>query len=168
MTDRIKRNGRDLTEIARYEHPLNLIRLARELDAYSKVRHVPPRQATDVEIAEFRKSDEYRRMTAKTYPSPRRTPPSYRHATWRGTLNVDDNHLEIGICFNVGEEVVRLSLDLVSAWHVSDSLAIALRDHVSRCQSLSSSGISSVEGSIPVSGQSEKPPAKALAADSGE
>jgi len=107
-------------------------------------------------------------MTEQATPSQRRTPKSHRPATWRGTLYVDDNYLEIGISFAIGKEIVRLSLDLVSAWHVSDTLARALRAHQLRCQSSSSSGIPSVEGSIPDDGQCVCPSAKSATADSGE
>lgn len=84
-------------------------------------------------------------------PTVHRLPASYRLATWRSTTPVDDQSEQIGITLvNDQGEVVRYRLPLADAVHLTESVSEYRAAYLARTQSLTSSGIPSVEVSTPL------------------
>lgn len=99
----------------------------------------------------------------------RRLPAIYLAATWRNVTPVDDNHLELGVGFDiVGGATVRLSLGVGCAWHLADAILAYLRDHDARTQSSRSSGMPKRAVSTPDECHSRCPPTMSPSASSGE
>ena len=73
-------------------------------------------------------------------------PNSYRPAEWRNTTPVDSNTNRIGVGFDMSDgTVLRLTLSQESARHLAETL----HDHLTRSHSPMSSGMPSVDVSMP-------------------
>lgn len=98
---------------------------------------------------------------------PRRTPPSFRRATWRCTLPHDSAEGVIGIGLNVDGGVVRYALDTRSAQGLLETLAQFLGYAVKSpagTQSPTSPLMPSSPSSAPSEGENVCPPAASATA----
>lgn len=94
-------------------------------------------------------------MTNEPTPfHPGRIPSGYRTGTWRGTLPIDPETNELGICFNIEgyDDVLRIRIKAESAKKMVDSIIEYLQSFNTSQKDISSSIPSSL-GSIPDGGQ---------------
>lgn len=81
-------------------------------------------------------------------------PDSYRPATWRCTTRVDDIAGVIGIAFTLPDgSVARFALQIYDALYLAGSISGFSTDHFKRCHSSISSGMPSVDVSVPHDGE---------------